>query len=266
MVQLIIRLPDGQTMPVQIPMMASTATTSTQKAQLIAPAQQVQQVNSTTSSVTKMKLKEIIEMNQKSPASKKDTSKVKSQQRHQIHDYTDSLDGFGLNLSPPSSPQPSPRPGEHGRKRRDVNSDPDEKRKKSLERNRAAAIRCREKRKQWITNLEKKADELARTNTQLQHEVTTLRNEVAHLKTMLLAHKDCPVTLQQKASGYEADRDNFTTIRIITSVPEDVQRVPNNSVISPLNVEFMEMDVNSVQSSSDASFTSDASEASYRER
>lgn len=35
-----------------------------------------------------------------------------------------------------------------------------------------------------------------------QNEVSLLRNEVAHLKQLLLAHKDCPVTTLQKKSVY----------------------------------------------------------------
>ncbi|RXN07132.1 cyclic AMP-dependent transcription factor ATF-2 [Labeo rohita] len=83
----------------------------------------------------------------------------------------------------PVSPAP---PAQHttstgGRRRRTTSEDPDEKRRKFLERNRAAASRCRQKRKS---------------------EVTLLRSEVAQLKQLLLAHKDCPVTLLQKKSGY----------------------------------------------------------------
>ncbi|XP_035207410.1 cyclic AMP-dependent transcription factor ATF-7-like [Stegodyphus dumicola] len=269
MVQLMIRLPDGQTMPVQFPVMTSGP--ATQPAQTVPPiVPQASQQVSSSSSVTKMKLKEAITMNQKSGgAGKKNNTngRVRSKQSIQLLPVQDSsLDGFGLSLSPPPSPITVQRPGHNGRKRRDLSDDPDEKRRRSLERNRAAATRCREKRKQWITALEKKANELANTNTQLQHEVTQLRNEVAHLKTMLLAHKDCPVTLQQKASNYDADREVFTTVRIITSASDDVQQVPNSTVVSPLNAEFMEMDVNSVQSSNDGSFTSDTSDTSFRER
>lgn len=36
----------------------------------------------------------------------------------------------------------------------------------------------------------------------LQNEVSLLRNEVAHLKQLLLAHKDCPVTTLQKKTAY----------------------------------------------------------------
>ncbi|EDO27114.1 predicted protein, partial [Nematostella vectensis] len=52
---------------------------------------------------------------------------------------------------------------------------------------RAAATRCREKRKIWVQQLEKKADDLSNTNTQLQNEISLLRTEVAQLKSLLLA-------------------------------------------------------------------------------
>jgi len=78
-------------------------------------------------------------------------------------------------------------------------STPEEKRGRFLERNRAAASRCRQKRKIWVDQLEKRSDELVQTNTQLMTEIQSLRSEVAQLKALLLAHKDCPVTQQQKA-------------------------------------------------------------------
>ncbi|XP_061736184.1 cyclic AMP-dependent transcription factor ATF-2 isoform X3 [Nerophis ophidion] len=104
----------------------------------------------------------------------------------------------------PASPAPPAQnpPSTAGRRRRTTSDDPDEKRRKFLERNRAAASRCRQKRKVWVQSLEKKADDLNSMNGQLQSEVTLLRNEVAQLKQLLLAHKDCPVTAMQKKSGY----------------------------------------------------------------
>lgn len=128
--------------------------------------------------------------------------------------------------------------------------DPDERRQRFLERNRAAASRCRQKRKLWVNSLEKKADDLANMNVSLtvslpfpsssrvisvveifsqiglldnmtrrgmlgmicvlygmfmcchQNEVSLLRNEVAQLKQLLLAHKDCPVTVMQKKAAF----------------------------------------------------------------
>lgn len=79
--------------------------------------------------------------------------------------------------------------------------DPDERRKRFLERNRAAATRCREKRKIWVQQLEKKAEDLTNTNAHLQNEITLLRTEVAQLKSLLLAHKDCPVTIAQQRNS-----------------------------------------------------------------
>uniref|UniRef100_UPI003AAF0FC8 cyclic AMP-dependent transcription factor ATF-2 n=1 Tax=Centroberyx gerrardi TaxID=166262 RepID=UPI003AAF0FC8 len=104
----------------------------------------------------------------------------------------------------PASPVPPAQhtPSTGGRRRRATSEDPDEKRRKFLERNRAAASRCRQKRKVWVQSLEKKAEDLNSMNGQLQNEVTLLRNEVAQLKQLLLAHKDCPVTAMQKKSGY----------------------------------------------------------------
>ncbi|XP_038822473.1 cyclic AMP-responsive element-binding protein 5-like isoform X1 [Salvelinus namaycush] len=90
-----------------------------------------------------------------------------------------------------------------GRRRRSVDQDPDERRQKFLERNRAAATRCRQKRKVWVSALEKKAEELTHNNMQLQNEVTTLRSEVGQLKQILLTHKDCPVSARHRESqGY----------------------------------------------------------------
>ncbi|NXW73461.1 ATF7 factor, partial [Hirundo rustica] len=106
----------------------------------------------------------------------------------------------------PAQPQVSPAqptPSTGGRRKRAADEDPDERRQRFLERNRAAASRCRQKRKLWVSSLEKKAEELTSQNIQLSNEVTLLRNEVAQLKQLLLAHKDCPVTaLQKKTQGY----------------------------------------------------------------
>ncbi|XP_078408185.1 cyclic AMP-dependent transcription factor ATF-2 isoform X2 [Cetorhinus maximus] len=121
-----------------------------------------------------------------------------------------------------------------GRRRRAMNEDPDEKRRKFLERNRAAASRCRQKRKVWVQSLEKKAEDLSSTNVQLQNEVTLLRNEVAQLKQLLLAHKDCPVTAMQKKSGYHnAEKDESSIDSPLPSSPQT--QVIQHSSISTSN-------------------------------
>ncbi|XP_066564732.1 cyclic AMP-dependent transcription factor ATF-7 isoform X2 [Amia ocellicauda] len=109
----------------------------------------------------------------------------------------------------PAQPQVSPAQPTGGRRRRAAEDDPDERRQRFLERNRAAASRCRQKRKLWVNSLEKKAEELTSMNVSLSNEVSLLRNEVAHLKQLLLAHKDCPVTNLQKTAylGEESPKD-----------------------------------------------------------
>ncbi|KAM9799349.1 cyclic AMP-dependent transcription factor ATF-7b isoform 1-T2 [Syngnathus typhle] len=131
----------------------------------------------------------------------------------------------------PAQPQVSPAQPTGGRRRRASEMDPDERRQRFLERNRAAASRCRQKRKLWVNSLEKKADDLASMNVSLTNEVTLLRNEVAQLKQLLLAHKECPVTLMQKkaaflaAGGEEASRE--ISAESIRSPAAVIQRGPS---------------------------------------
>ncbi|KAJ4933011.1 hypothetical protein JOQ06_029849 [Pogonophryne albipinna] len=132
----------------------------------------------------------------------------------------------------PASPAPSAQnpPSTGGRRRRNTSENPDEKRRKFLERNRAAASRCRQKRKVWVQSLEKKSDDLNSTNGQLQSEVTLLRNEVAQLKQLLLAHKDCPVTAMQKKSGYHiSDKDESCEEMSVPSSPQN-EAIQHSSV------------------------------------
>lgn len=68
------------------------------------------------------------------------------------------------------------------------------KKKDILERNRASSMRARAKRKAWIQDLQRTVTNVNEANAALQMEVKALRSEVAKLKTLLLAHKDCPVT------------------------------------------------------------------------
>jgi len=68
------------------------------------------------------------------------------------------------------------------------------KKKDILERNRASSMRARAKRKAWIQDLQRTVTNVNEANAALQMEVKVLRTEIAKLKTLLLAHKDCPVT------------------------------------------------------------------------
>lgn len=77
----------------------------------------------------------------------------------------------------------------------------EEKRKNFLERNRVAALKCRQRKKQWLANLQAKVEYYGAENDALTAQVTNLREEVLTLKTMLLAHKDCPISRAAGAGG-----------------------------------------------------------------
>ncbi|CDH55452.1 hypothetical protein RO3G_05746 [Lichtheimia corymbifera JMRC:FSU:9682] len=72
----------------------------------------------------------------------------------------------------------------------------DEKRKNFLERNRLAAYKCRQRKKQWMQDLQARVEFLTTDNEQLQMQTTALREQLIDLKTMLLEHKSCPVNTQ----------------------------------------------------------------------
>ena len=55
--------------------------------------------------------------------------------------------------------------------------------------------------KVWVDNLEKKSKEMETMNQALQQEVVSLRSEVQQLKSILIAHKDCPLIVHQTVGG-----------------------------------------------------------------
>ncbi|KAK9767664.1 Transcription factor [Basidiobolus ranarum] len=79
----------------------------------------------------------------------------------------------------------------------------DDKRKSFLERNRQAALKCRQRKKQWLNNLQAQVEYLSQENETLQSQATSLREEIINLKTLLLAHKNCPVAQANGVIGIE---------------------------------------------------------------
>ncbi|KAJ2968707.1 hypothetical protein NUW58_g10162 [Xylaria curta] len=91
------------------------------------------------------------------------------------------------------------KPGHDGQGKTKMTDE--EKRKNFLERNRVAALKCRQRKKQWLANLQNKVEMFSTENDALTAQISALREEVVNLKTLLLAHKDCPVTQQQGLHG-----------------------------------------------------------------
>ena len=86
----------------------------------------------------------------------------------------------------------------------DNNKPEDAKRSKFLERNRVAASKCRQKKKEWTSNLESRARELQNSKTQLTMMVGSLKEEVLFLKTELLRHTGCGCTEIRDYLSHEA--------------------------------------------------------------
>lgn len=108
----------------------------------------------------------------------------RKRRRTQTHDISEN----------PSRPTTTPRRRKkHTRKQSSAASsiDCDDKRNQFLERNRVAASKCRQKKKEWTSNLEKRARELQASKTSLALLVSSLRAELLYLKGEALKHTTC---------------------------------------------------------------------------
>lgn len=68
-----------------------------------------------------------------------------------------------------------------------------------------------------------------------QNEVTLLRNEVAQLKQLLLAHKDCPVTVMQKKAAFLG---NHFGQELINELSCTVLLVLSGSIYHPIHLMY----------------------------
>ncbi|KAJ6788715.1 hypothetical protein PWT90_10053 [Aphanocladium album] len=104
----------------------------------------------------------------------------------------------------------------------------DKRRKRNLERNRAAASKCRQRKKQWQDGLERKKTELESRYKALHSESKELMEEVAQLKNFVMAHAACNDTniddwIRNEADSFvrrmsTAQMHNATTGPPVTSV------------------------------------------------
>ncbi|ORX94984.1 hypothetical protein K493DRAFT_197586, partial [Basidiobolus meristosporus CBS 931.73] len=67
----------------------------------------------------------------------------------------------------------------------------EERRQDFLERNRLAALKCRQRKKQWTASLQTIVGHLSQENEALIQQNEVLRQQNMNLKAMLLTHKEC---------------------------------------------------------------------------
>lgn len=58
-------------------------------------------------------------------------------------------------------------------------------------------MKCRQRKKQWLANLQAKVEMFSAENESLNSQVGQLHEEIRNLRTLLMGHKDCPVGQHQ---------------------------------------------------------------------
>lgn len=119
----------------------------------------------------------------------------------------------------------------------DPNDPEDFRRSKFLERNRVAASKCRQKKKEWTNNLENRARQLQRDNASLRQMVDSCREEMLFLKGEMLKHSSCRSMevqeyLQRGNQTLQGPCDGK-----IKREPSPVCTAPNSRTSSPSHVD-----------------------------
>ncbi|KAL8693579.1 MAG: hypothetical protein Q9218_001621 [Villophora microphyllina] len=120
------------------------------------------------------------------PATKPTAAKKQKQNNQAIID----MDGMDTDDENNNFNQQQDQYHENGKKMTD-----EEKRKNFLERN-------RQRKKQWLANLQAKVEIFSSENDSLSAQVNQLRDEIIQLKGLLVAHKDCPIAQAQGIGHY----------------------------------------------------------------
>ena len=94
----------------------------------------------------------------------------------------------------------------------DPNNPEEIRRNKFLERNRLAASKCRQKKKEWTSNLETRARELQKNNSSLRIMLSSLKDEILWLKGEMLKHSSCgceqiQALIKQRADDFAEHHD-----------------------------------------------------------
>lgn len=120
----------------------------------------------------------------------------------------------------------------------------DVKRSQFLERNRVAASKCRQKKKEWTSNLEQRARELQASKVSLALLVSSLREELLYLRGEALRHTTCDC---DSVREYLARHAEATLPR------SQVEHAPFTNSGSNFSFEAMDLDASIMDESSASS-------------
>ncbi|KAI1375170.1 hypothetical protein F4677DRAFT_142811 [Hypoxylon crocopeplum] len=126
-----------------------------------------------------------------------ETPGTRSSQNTTTPEYTNSEDRLyealgAEDFARPNQPRIKRRKQRKEQEREDIELDPEASRRdKFLERNRVAATKCRQKKKEWVSDLEETRFGLESQNKDLHMEYSNLRDEITHIKSQLMDHATC---------------------------------------------------------------------------
>lgn len=127
---------------------------------------------------------QVIPMGMSQPSTRR-TSRTKSPSHR-----TSKSGSISTDITPPEQEPPKKRKVKRIKKESNT-AEEDRRRRKFLERNRIAASKCREKKKQYVSELEETKIGLETHHTHLQLEANALIAEISGLKHRLMAHAKC---------------------------------------------------------------------------
>ncbi|TGJ75471.1 hypothetical protein E0Z10_g10987 [Xylaria hypoxylon] len=108
----------------------------------------------------------------------------------QVPDDEDDMEDFDDD-SPPVMSSGRKKSGKHKAKENVEPQENEGRRSHFLQRNRVAAMKCRKKKKEWVSDLEETKLGLEGQNAQLHMELDGLVDEASHIRAQLMAHANC---------------------------------------------------------------------------
>ncbi|KAL8657603.1 MAG: hypothetical protein Q9226_001746 [Calogaya cf. arnoldii] len=118
----------------------------------------------------------------------------------------------------------------------------DERRSKFLERNRVAASKCRQKKKEWTQNLESRARQLQKENHSLRVVLDSMRDEMIFIKDEMLKHTTCGC--EQIKGWVNSHADSLSTSPIVKTEQSPIHSAPasRSNSVSTSGGEFHDQD------------------------
>uniref|UniRef100_A0A4W2IC88 Activating transcription factor 3 n=1 Tax=Bos indicus x Bos taurus TaxID=30522 RepID=A0A4W2IC88_BOBOX len=121
------------------------------------------------------------------------------QSKHLCHRMSSALDSVTV----------SGRPLEMSVTKAEVAPEEDERKKRRRERNKIAAAKCRNKKKEKTECLQKESEKLESVNAELKAQIEELKNEKQHLIYMLNLHRPTCIVRAQNGRTPEDERNLF---------------------------------------------------------